>query len=1001
MRSSVRRIWLFAVLLALAGCTETVDPGPINQTPVARIFAPVEGLNSLHGDPLNLTGSCVDPESLEESLTATWSSDVDGDLLEPGSPDEQGNVSGSVPVLSGGAHVITLTCTDPDGDSATDSKTINVQPNQQPLVDIDEPDNGDDFTTDESIAMEISVRDDVDDPELLLVSIESDLDGSLAVDLVPGSDGDLVANVQLFSGEHLLTVSAVDTEGAIGTASVTVTITTDHVAPACEILEPLDGGFEVGTDVLFSGQVNDADVTADQLVVRFSTDVDGQFAELSADTTGLVQTYYDGLSVGEHILTMLVIDEENFECSADTTLRVCEENEPPEISWDSPEAGEHLAGESLVFSANVGDDVTSAAAVLIEWSSDIDGVFNSDAPDALGGLFFQYDALTPGDHEITLSADDGCGNVTTSSVALTIVVDMDGDGYVAEPWGDDCDDNSPFTNPGAPDIAYDGIDQDCSGADLTDIDGDGYDSDLIGGDDCDDNNSTINPGSVDIPYDLIDQDCSGQDAIDVDGDGYDGLTVDCNDGNAAINPGEVDIPYDNIDQDCSGADLTDVDEDGYDAPPVGADCDDNSFSIYPGAPEVPYDGLDQDCNGSDLLDADGDGFDSDTVGGSDCDDANPSMYPGAPEVPYDGIDQDCSGGDWDDVDGDGFAGLLGNDCNDNDPTVYPGAIEVAYDGVDQNCSGADLTDVDGDGYDSDSVLGGDDCDDSDILTHPAAADIPYDGIDQDCNGSDLIDVDGDGFAAIAAGGVDCNDFIPSVFPGAPEVPGDGLDNDCDGNIDNVSVTSVPGLAGNPYLCVPIPVTGIGSYGPPGPALSYEWFVAAKPAASVVDDTAIADLTTIATTFTPDMVGQFLLGLTVTQGIYNDTGFLVIDVENDPSNNAPVADAGADQSVSGSVSAYYSNYQWNCPTCPGQTISLDGGGSSDPDGNDLEYLWSAITGSVNFATAAAETTTATLNGGAVSYNSSTTFQYTIGLEVLDCELVSATDSLDASYTCSCN
>ncbi len=550
-------------------------------------------------------------------------------------------------------------------------------------------------------------------------------------------------------------------------------------------------------------------------------------------------------------------------------------------------------------------------------------------------------------------------------------------------------------------------DGDCAGeAICCDDDSDGYysDSALCGGNDCDDSDPTINPGATEIPYDGIDQDCSGLDAIDLDGDGYDGLTVDCNDENAAINPGETDIPYDNIDQDCSGADLTDVDGDGYDAIPVGSDCDDNSFSVYPGAPEVPYDGLDQDCNGSDLLDADGDGFDSDTVGGSDCDDANPSMYPGAPEVPYDGVDQDCSGADWDDVDGDGFAGLLGSDCDDNDPTVYPGATETPYDGIDQDCSGADLTDADGDGYSSDLVLGGDDCDDTDILTNPGAADIPYDGIDQDCDGSDLIDVDGDGFAATSAGGVDCNDFIPSVFPGAPEVPGDGLDNDCDGEVDNVEVTSVPGLAGNPYLCVPIPITGIGSYGPPGPALTYEWFLSAAPADSEVTIDDIADPLVMATTFTPDMLGVFVLGLTVTQAsvpVLTDTEYLVIAVENDPSNGAPVAVAGDDVSVSGSVSAYYSNYQWNCPTCPGQTANLDGSGSSDPDGNDLTYLWSAVSGSVNFSDSTAETTNATLNGGSVSYNSSTTFNYTIELEVTDCELVSASDTLTAEYTCSCN
>ena len=196
-------------------------------------------------------------------------------------------------------------------------------------------------------------------------------------------------------------------------------------------------------------------------------------------------------------------------------------------------------------------------------------------------------------------------------------------------------------------VPYDGIDQDCSGADLTDVDNDGYDAAEVGGGDCLDTDNQVNPGATEVPYDGIDQDCSGADLLDADGDGHDtaeGGGDDCIDTDPSIHPGAADIPYDGVDQDCSGADLIDVDGDGHDATVAGGDdCLDTNATVYPGAPEVPYDGTDQDCTGADVVDADGDGYDAAEVGGDDCDDSDPTSHPGGAEVHLDSADNDCDG----------------------------------------------------------------------------------------------------------------------------------------------------------------------------------------------------------------------------------------------------------------------------------------------------------------------------------------------------------------------
>ncbi len=143
--------------------------------------------------------------------------------------------------------------------------------------------------------------------------------------------------------------------------------------------------------------------------------------------------------------------------------------------------------------------------------------------------------------------------------------------------------------------------------------------------------------------------------------------------------------------------------------------------------------------------------------------------------------------------------------------------------------------------------------------------------------------------------------------------------------DTVSITTEnappTANAGNPqtvHVGATVQLDGSKSSDPDHDTLSYSWSFTSKPSGATA---AISDAASASPTFIADVLGTYVVQLTVNDGHGHTAAATVrIDTQNSP----PTANAGAPQTI-----------------LAGNAVQLDGSSSSDPDNDSLTFSWSLL------------------------------------------------------------
>ncbi|MDH3294704.1 MAG: Ig-like domain-containing protein, partial [Acidimicrobiia bacterium] len=312
-----------------------------------------------------------------------------------------------------GTYTITLTVTDNQGVTDTDTAGVTIAPNAKPVVSVTAPAGTGLITGPLTVRIQAT---DVESADGTL-TVEYRIDGtafrSASYNTVTKRYESTIDTKTLTDGSHSVTARATDGFGNTTTSSAVTFVVDNNEPPTARITSPL-------TNTTVSGSITiKAAATDDKAVDRVEFSLDGVRIGTDSSSAGGWSFVWDTTKAtsGPHTITATAIDGFGKKGSGGVFVTV---DQPPTVAITSPRAGA-VVRERVTITTNAKDDVKIE---FVEFF--VDGVRLGADTNPSAGWSFSWNTreVDNGRHTILALASDSNDETVTTSIQVTVDNDL-------------------------------------------------------------------------------------------------------------------------------------------------------------------------------------------------------------------------------------------------------------------------------------------------------------------------------------------------------------------------------------------------------------------------------------------------------------------------------------------------------------------------------------------------------------------------------------------------